>query len=281
MLRWYGDNSELNGIWKAEIPDVLFFGGIAIEDSDSRKLVRKIRNVKREYSKFGAFPIKWNFMDVRRWFERRNALNTFNELKRRSRDWRRAIIESAVTLDFTAVVACVKHHSVHRHVIKKTRNCVAQFTFADALQQVGLLAEEKRAAGVTIILDWPDAGRADIYSDEYRSALWNGICHHSNRVCYHCGPLHRLGFEEQLLFTRMEDCPILQFSDLVLGTVRDFVDYALGRKRRDSFGIEMIHKLIPKFRGYPKRIIGRGISVAASDKEFRHALLKAMLNLRT
>jgi len=36
-MRWYGDNSELNGIWKAEIPDVLLFGGIAIEDSDAQK----------------------------------------------------------------------------------------------------------------------------------------------------------------------------------------------------------------------------------------------------
>ena len=256
------------------------FGGIAIEDSNAKKLVRKIRAIKRQYSDFGAFPIKWNFMDVQRWFDRRNALATFAELKRRSREWRRSIIDASVDIEFTIVLACVKHHSVRRHIIRQTRAAVAQFAFADALQRVGLLAKELRPASLTIVLDSPDAGRAEIYTDEYRSALWKGICHRSANVFYHCGALHKLGFEEQLMFTQMADCPLLQFSDLVMGAARGFVDYALGKKRRDSFGVEITEKLIPKFRGYPKRIVGRGISVASSEAKFRNALLEAMLRLR-
>jgi hypothetical protein len=279
-MRWYADNSELNGIWNAKIPDVLMFGGIAIEDSSARKLIRKIRAVKKQYSEFGAFPIKWNFMDVQRWFDKRNASATFAELKRRSREWRRSIIEASLDIDFTIVVACVKHHSVRHQVIRRTRTAVAQFAFADALQRVGLLAKEIKPSGFTVVLDWPDAGKADVYADEYRSALWKGACHQSGNVFYHCGALHKLGFEEQLLFTHMADCPLLQFSDLVMGAAREFVDYALGKKRRDCLGVEMTEKLIPKFRGYPRRIVGRGISVASSDAKFRNALLEAMLRLR-
>jgi hypothetical protein len=279
-VRWYADNSELNGIWNAKIPDILMFGGIAIEESDARKLVRKIRTIKREYSQFGGFPIKWNFMDLQRWFDKHKASATFAELKRRSKEWRQSIIDASTDIKFTVVVACVKHHSFQRQVISRTRTRVAQFAFADALQRVGLLAKEFRPTNVTVVLGWPDAGKADVYADEYRSALWNGTCHHSRNVWYHCGPLHKLGFEEQLLFTQMADCPLLQFSDLVIGAVREFVDYALGKKRRESFGFQMTEKLIPKFRGYPGRIIGRGISVASSEARFRNSLLEAMLRLR-
>jgi hypothetical protein len=279
-VRWYADNSELNGIWSAKIPDILMFGGIAIEDASARELVRKIRTVKRQFTEFGAFPIKWNFMDMQRWFEKHNASATFAELKRRSREWRRSIIDASIDIEFTIVLACVKHHSARRHIIRRTRAAVAQFAFADALQRVGLLAKDLRPATVTVVLDWPDSAKAEIYTDEYRSALWKGTCHHSGNVSYHCGALHELGFEEQLLFTQMADCPLLQFSDLVMGATREFVDYALGKKRRDSLGVEITEKLIPKFRGYPRRIVGRGISVASSDASFRNALLEAMLRLR-
>src|SRR5882724_822425 len=219
-MRWYGDNSELNGIWNAKMPDILLFGGIAISDAEGRKLTDRIREVKRRYSEFGAFPIKWNFMDVERWFKNRSGEKTFSQLKAQSKQWRRSIIDCALDIEFTVIIACVKHHSVQRHVIKKTRSSVAQFAFADALMRVGLLATEVRPDGICVVLDWPDAGKYQVFTDEYRSALWKGTCHYSPGNSYFCGALHKLRFEEQILFTKMEDCPLLQFSDLILGAVR-------------------------------------------------------------
>ena len=49
-MQWYGDNSELNGIWDAELPDILIFGGIAVRKPAIPELKRTISTVKKKYS---------------------------------------------------------------------------------------------------------------------------------------------------------------------------------------------------------------------------------------
>jgi hypothetical protein len=279
-MRWYGDNSELTGIWNAEMPDILFFGGIAISDAEGQRLHERIAKIKRGYSKFGAFPIKWNFKDCRPWFDKHKHPEAFEPIQRESKTWRRAVIEAAADIDFQIIVSCVKHHSAEKQVIKRTRNPVARFAFSNALMRIGLLAAELNPDYFEVVLDWPDSGDSSPYTDEYRTALWEGKCHHSPEVQYNCGPLSALGFRENLLFTQMQDCPLMQFSDLVIGAVREFVDYALDKKNKDALGVRITKQLAPKFRGFPGRIIGRGISVAPTDSLLRKALFKKMLTLR-
>lgn len=78
----------------------------------------------------------------------------------------------------------------------------------------------------------------------------------------------------------MEDCSLLQFSDLVLGTTREFVDFCLDKKNHDHLGVELTKHLIPKYRGFPGRIIGRGISIAPSDSDLSNRLFKRLLEIR-
>src|SRR5260370_4874022 len=146
--------------------------------------------------------------------------------------------------------------------------------------RVGFAVKNNEQPGCEVVLDWPDGGKCAPYIEEYRSAFWHGHCHHSPTVPYRCGALKDLNFGGYPLFTRMEECPLLQFSDLILGAVREFVAFALGQKTEDAFGVTVTKLLIPKFVGYPKRIIGRGISVAPTNSEFAHALFRAMAKLR-
>ncbi len=279
-MRWYGDNSELSGIWRAEMPDILLFGGIAISDSEGEKLHQRIAKIKEAYTKFGAFPIKWNFKDVKSWFDKHKHPEAFEPIQRDSKKWRIAIVDAAADINLRIVISIVKHHSAQKKVIKSTRNAVAHFAFSNALMRVGLLAAELRPESWEVVLDWPDAGDCSPYTEEYRTALWQGKCHHTPDVPYHCGPLSNLGFRENLLFTQMEDCPLMQFSDLVIGAVREFVDFALGKKAENALGVRITQRLVSKFRGFPGRIIGRGISVAPTDGLLRKGLLEAMLKLR-
>ena len=97
---------------------------------------------------------------------------------------------------------------------------------------------------------------------------------------YYSGPLKDVGFSESPFFTRMEDCSILQFSGLVVGAIREFVDFCLGKRDRNSFGVQLTNYLVPKFRGYPGRIVGRGISVSPPKGTLKEQLFKGMVKLR-
>lgn len=279
-LRWYGDNSELNGIWSADIPDIVLFGGIALDDENAKKLVGVMNAVKASFGTTPRHPLKWNFKDLRKWFQTQGELALFEQLQGRGRDFRKAIFEAAQEVDFRIVVSCVKHHSIKREIIKDTRATVARYAFCNALMRVALHAKDTAAMPVEIILDWPDGGNYSTFTEEYRNALWHGNSGDGSGVVYHSGPLKNIGFRESLLFTRMEDSSLLQFSDLVVGATREFVDFALGRRDADSFGVQMTKMLIPKFRGSPSRIVGYGISVAPTDGELSRFLREGMIKLK-
>jgi hypothetical protein len=105
-LRWYADNSELNGIREAEIPDILLFGGIAVAPHAEAPLRQAIELVKGKYGHPRA-PVKWNFKDLKALYEKQNQTALYEELKDTSKQWREQIFQAANEFDFTIVVACV------------------------------------------------------------------------------------------------------------------------------------------------------------------------------
>jgi hypothetical protein len=76
-MRWYGDNSELNGIWDAPIPDILLFGGVAVTYEAAVAIQNEIQKIKEFYDPSFPFPIKWNglmsFANPRKIYLRRVA----------------------------------------------------------------------------------------------------------------------------------------------------------------------------------------------------------------
>ncbi len=105
-MRWYADNSELNGIREAEIPDILLFGGISVAPHDEAPLRQAIELVKGKYGHPRA-PVKWNFKDLKALYEKQNQTALYEQLKGTSKHWREEIFQAANEFDFTIIVACV------------------------------------------------------------------------------------------------------------------------------------------------------------------------------
>ena len=110
-MQWYGDNSELNGIWDAPIPDILLFGGIAIGRKEAESLRNLIASFKHRYRSEVDFPIKWNLKDLHRWYQNKGLDKLYNKLLNESKEWRTFLIRKSLGIDYKIIVACVVSHS--------------------------------------------------------------------------------------------------------------------------------------------------------------------------
>jgi len=278
MLRWYADNSELRGIWDAPIPDILIFGGFAIEDSAAAELHAVIQRIKSGYRSEADFPIKWNFRDLNSYFQEHQLSDLFDILLADSLRWRTEIFQLASDVDFKIITSVIKCHSRARGVLLDTREIVTRFAFSNALMRVGLFAKDISPRRVELVLDWPSEGQRNLFNDEYRTAYYEGSTADYPRE-YFCRALKPLGFADSLLFSCTIESSLLQFSDLIAGAIRELVDVALGKRNDDALGLSLIRLVRDKFRGAPSQIIGRGISIAPTRSEFYKTVSRGITSL--
>lgn len=268
-MRWYADNSELNGIRNAEIPDILLFGGIAVSPESEPKLRSAIEAVKEKYGHPRA-PVKWNFKDLKPIYEKQGLGALHKQLMATSKEWRREIFQAASEIDFDIIIACVESYSVKREDIKDMRLALSQYVFSNGLMRLGLHAKECNPARVQVILDWPDKGDSSPYDIEYASAYSKGMtCDGS--VSFHAGPLSKLGFLDSPTFANMHHSTLLQFADMTVGATREFIECAYGKKK-ESFGVDLLKIVGNRFRGAPDKIFGRGISIPSGNIKLRTAV---------
>jgi len=267
-MRWYADNSELNGIREAEIPDILLFGGIVVSPESERPLRQAIDAVKAEYGATG-FPLKWNFKDLESKYQQEGKEDLYERLLSTSKQWRKEIFESVSSLNFTIIVACVESNSVRRDVITTKKAMLTGFVFNNGLMRYALHVQETHPDRATVILDWPDHGNTNPFDVEYKSAYFEGKS--PDGIEYHSGKLEVLNFNDSVFFTKMYCCSLLQLADLIVGSVREFVECALGKKET-GYGLDMLKLVANKFRGYPNDVIGWGISIASSTVGFKEKI---------
>ena len=267
-MRWYADNSELNGIRGSQIPDILLFGGLAVPPDSEFILRTTIEEVK---SKFGPprIPVKWNFKDLKRVFVRQNKRSIYDELLKKSQEWREEIFKAVKDIEFTIIIACVESHSVERRTIISVKEQLTQFVFNNGLMRYALHVKESNPDRAEVILDWPDKGDSSPFDKEYASAFNDGKS--PDGVVYSSGALKDLNFLDSAVYTNMNHSTILQFADLLVGATREFVECALGKKCY-GFGIDMLKLVFHKFRGTPCDVIGRGISIASKNPQFRSSI---------
>lgn len=268
-MRWYADNSELNGIREAEIPDILLFGGIAVAPHAEAPLRQAIELVKGKYGHPRA-PVKWNFKDLKALYEKQNQTALYEELKDTSKQWREQIFQAANEFDFTIVVACVESYSIKRANIKDNKFALTQYVFSNGLMRLALHAQETGPDRVQVILDWPDKGDSKPFDSEYASAFSKGKTADGS-VAYFSGPLSTLGFLDSATFTNMHHNTLLQFADLVVGAARELIECAY-EKKKDAFGVDALKLVSKHFRGAPNHIYGRGISVPSGNAKLRTAV---------
>jgi hypothetical protein len=265
-MRWYADNSELNGIRGSTIPDILLFGGIAIKRKEEAGLRKAIERVKARYGHSRA-PIKWNFKDLRPLYKKQGIEPLYESLLNTSKAWRKEIAIESMAFDYCIIVSVIEGHSIAKKTLVGVKPNLSRYAFSNGLMRFALHAQDEKPVQAQVILDWPDKGDSKPFDMEYRSAYNDGKTG-ERHVAYHSGPLNTLAFDDCVAYVNMHHSTLLQFADLVLGANREFVECAIGKKAT-GFGVDFCKEIRKKYRGYPTNIIGRGISIASGRHDFR------------
>ena len=273
-MRWYADNSELNGIKGASIPDILLFGGIAVPPESDTPLRDAVERVKSKYGHARA-PVKWNFKDLQSLYKSQGMDALYTDLLTQSKKWRGGIFREICGIDFTIILACIESHSFSTKVIKGTKPDLTRFVFSNGLMRLALHVIDTKPERTQVVLDWPDKGISKPFDAEYSSAYNSGKTRDGS-VSYHSGPLNKLGFADSAVYANMHHSTLLQLADLIVGASREMVECAIGKKST-GFGVDMAKVVASRYRGYRGRIYGRGISVASGDPSFKVAV-KAYVN---
>jgi hypothetical protein len=232
-MLWYGDNAELHGARGADIQDTMLFGGVAVPAAADFDLRKALEAVKRESLGAARYPIKWNMKDLKSTYARAGLTKEWERITADSQSWRRRIIEQTLGYPFAIIVACVESHSLKRRVIKLRKVALESYAFSNALMRVALHARETGATNATVILDWPPRNDREPFDCEYRSAFTQGMSY-GDHVLYRSGPLKDIGFRDHVCYASMEHATMLQFADVVVGAVREFLGCAM--KKREPQG---------------------------------------------
>lgn len=272
-LKWYADNSELNGIKGAEIPDILLFGGLIVDQDTEQAIKSKVEKIKKHYGHPRA-PVKWNMKDLRDLYKREGMLPLYEQLMKGSREWRKEIFECLSITECALLVACIECYSCRRKVLKERKDELTRYIFTNGLMRFGLHVRDLKPGVAQIILDWPDKGIARPFDSEYSSAYSRGKTI-DNAVGYQCGKLSSLNFVDSVLFTNMLHSTMLQVADLIVGATREFIECCIGKKYGGQ-GLDCLKLIRGQFRGAPENIIGRGIVVPSGNSEFLAAVKKGV-----
>ena len=143
--------------------------------------------------------------------------------------------------------------------------------------RLGLHISEVGSPYTELVLDWPPGGNKFLFDSEYRCAYLSGRDSQQQKDFY-CGPLKNIGFSDSLLYASTNDCAMLQLCDLIVGAVKDLVDYSLGRIS-GTYGRNRVHEIKHRFRGAPYSVIGKGISIAPRQGDLYDRLRRTMENL--
>lgn len=275
-MKWFADNSELNGIKEAEIPDILIFGGVAVPAEIEHELRAGIEEVKAHYAHPRA-PIKWNMRDLKSLYRKQGQDSMYQQLLESSREWRIEIFTLLATYDVTLILSCIESYSADRKMIKTIKEELTGHSFSNALMRFGLHVRDKQPEHAQIVLDWPDRAESKPFDSEYSSAFNRGFTAAGN-VEYRCGPLSQLRFIDSATYANMYHSTLLQAADLVVGATREVIECCLGKKESGQ-GVDCARIVREKFRGAPRRIVGYGISVPTGNRKLNDAVRGALNEL--
>lgn len=268
-MKWFADNSELNGIKEAAIPDILLFGGIAVPAGLDHELRSHIEAIKGKYV-HPRLPVKWNMRDLRAFYDKQGLGKEYAQLLQSSREWRLEIFQVLAQFDVAILISCIEAYSSDRKKIAQTKEQLTAYSFSNALMRFGLHVQARRPDHAQVLLDWPDRSESKPFDLEYSTAFSYGTTRAGN-VQYRCGPLSALRFLDCPTYANMHHSTLLQTADLVVGATREVIECCLGKKESGQ-GVDCARVVRDKFRGAPDRILGYGISVSSGNRGFSDAV---------
>lgn len=276
------DNSELTAIWGALTPDVIIVGGLALNRGALTNLCQQSRHIKQSYGVDPDCPVKWNLRDVDRALRLHGCEGDRSTLLSQSNALRKELIQAIAGSGATLFVSAILAYSNRRQVLGRTKRDLVRFSFGNLLMRLGLYCQESAHSDpVELILDWPESNNRKPFVDEYLDGWRHGRSGTKTQFTpYHCGCLEGLGFMPSPVFAPMDLDPRVQLADLVVGASRSIFEYALGKQRANSFGVQRFRELLPHFdRNASGRVMGRGITVSPTRSDFSGVVMTALNKL--
>ena len=270
MYSVYLDDSYIKSTQKESIPLINAMGGIIIDNED--KLVQIIKNEKGKYT-HENLSIKWNFKDseIQRVFKEFKRNTDYKKLLENSRAIRLAIIQKSLELDYKIIFSCIKSFSEKKKIVKAKKEDFSGILFENILYRIGNEAKYNNPGKYQIVMDWPTDANPQPYNRAYYY-MYNADKTLSGNP-NHCGPLCKLNLKQSVFYTKCTHSPCLQFSDLIVGAMKDFLEMSLFGSKESCVGKEAYDLFKNKIRNNSGKKLGYGIITPNGNTEFKDQLI--------
>lgn len=269
MKLFYADDTYAKEIKDDPFPRVNVFGGILIDKDFEPALLDIISEAKSKFT-HPNLPIKWNFKDtlVKEKFDKFGRQEEYRLMLSQSNLWRKEIIERCSQIDYKIICGVVQSYSSDVKVVKRSKPELLKYAFENVLMRLGMDALDHQDQTI-VILDWPPESNPQPFTEGYYRLFHQGKS--SAGTALRSGKLADCKFFHTLLFAKCTHSPILQFTDLVLGAIKDYLE-ARFTNRQNLFAFEVFNLLQPKFRQSNGRVLGWGLIPPTGNTVFKEKL---------
>ena len=269
MNIFYADDTYAKDDKEMSLPRTNLFGGVLLAKEDEAILLNIIKEEKSKFT-HPNLPIKWNFKDtlVKEKFERFNREEEYKKMLAASNTWRREIIKRSVEIEYKIVCGIIQNYSRDTKIVKKSKPDLLKYSFENVLMRLGIDALE-HTTETLVLLDWPPDGNPQPFIEAFYRLYHQGKS--SAGTVIKSGKLSDCRFFHTLLFAKCTHSPVLQFTDLVVGALKDYLERKI-TGRQNLFAQEMYEILKPKIRQIKGKILGYGIIPPTGNSVFRSTL---------
>ncbi len=266
MKTFYADDTYCKSEKSEKTNRIHLFGGILIDKTDEPKLLEIICEAKSKYT-HPNLPMKWNFKDtvIKDKFAEFNRIDEYKVMLANSNSWRKEIIQNSLNLNYTIICGIIESYSDDVKVAKKTKPEFLKYSFENLLMRLGIDAKGNNYE-TYVIVDWPPDANPQPLVQAYYRLFHQGKS--SAGIKLQCGKLSDCNYFHSLLFAKCNHSPLLQFSDLIIGSIKDYVDAKLS-KRQNLFATEIFDLYKPKIRNANGKILGYGIIPPTTNPSFK------------
>ena len=145
--------------------------------------------------------------------------------------------------------------------VKKSKYDMLKYTFENILMRLGMEACESDYE-TYVILDWPPEGNPQPFIRAFYRLYHTGLSSAGNEIF--CGKLEDNNFFHSLLFAKCNHSPLLQFSDLIIGSFKDFIEAKLFEKD-NNLPAEIFELYKSKIRSLNGKLINYGILASSGN----------------
>lgn len=266
MNTFYADDTYCKSDKLDKTNRIHLFGGILIDKKDELRLLQIISEAKSKYT-HPNLPMKWNFKDtvITDKFAEFNRLEEYKIMLANSNTWRKEIIENSLELNYQIVCGIIENYSDDQKLAKKAKPEFLKYSFENILMRLGIDAMNNNHE-TYVIVDWPPDQNPQPLVQAYYKLFHQGKS--SGGTTAKSGKLSECKFFHTLLFAKCNHSPLLQFSDLIIGSIKDYLEAKLS-KRQNLFASEIFNLHRTKIRSYNGNMLGFGIIPPSGNQIFR------------